>query len=444
VSIEQAEASNLANGGVLFLKRKLLALRARFLGRGQTAGSVVALLTSNLASSVFTAAGGLLVARFLGPAQTGAFRVYTIPISYLIFLHLGTWDALGRQIPYYVGKEMPDEVQRLAGAAGAYNLFLCALVTLGFFLCAGYSLAHFDLQGGVGWLTQIVYCWGVYYGGYLTSTYRTLQNFVKLARIQAIQTLATFGMVFLLPLLGFYGLCLRLALPAFLALWLYHQNRPLRMPYRSDPKALKDLIRVGLPFSFWGNVYTSLWGATECALILHLSGVSALGLFSVAAVMGGAVNSLPMAIWQVLTPRIVSSLARDGSLRDSNRKLGWVSFCLAAIMILVALAGTRLLEFLVPLLVPKYVAGVPLMKVCLWIPVVNACSLPITTLFAAGKPWLYGRGVLVGALVFPAATFLLLPSTGGALAVVLGSLLGRVARTVAAYLDLALLTRREQ
>ena len=245
---------------------------------------------------MLTAIGGLLVARFLGPEETGSFRAFTIPLTYLIFLHLGTWDGLWRQIPYYVGKEMPEKVDALASAAGAFNLLVSVVVSCGFFCCAVYSLAHHDLHGVFGWLSQAFYCWGIFYGGYLTSTYRTLNHFVTLARIQVAQTILTFGMVFLLPFLRFYGLCARVAFPSFLAVWLFHRHRPLKVSYRFDTKALRELIKIGLPFSFWGNLYTSVWTATESALVLSLSGVSALGLFSVAAVMGGC-SELP-ASWR--------------------------------------------------------------------------------------------------------------------------------------------------
>jgi O-antigen/teichoic acid export membrane protein len=132
------------------------------------------------------------------------------------------------------------------------------------------------------------------------------------------QTLLTFGMVFSLPFLGFYGPCARAGFPSFLSAWLYHRHRPLRVSYRFDAKTFRELIRIGLRFSFWGNLYTSAWTATEGALVLMLGSVSDLGLFSVAAVMASAVNSLPLAIWQVLTPRVVTNLAREGSVRKAN------------------------------------------------------------------------------------------------------------------------------
>lgn len=443
MDVDHAATSDATPGNVSTLKKGIVDVRARLLKSRQTIRSVMALLSSNITSSLLTAVGGLLVARFLGPEVTGAFRAYTIPLTYLIFLHLGTWDGLGRQIPYYVGKEMPERVDALASAAGAFNIFVSIGVSCGFICCAAYSLLNHDLQGVFGWLSQALCCWGIFYGGYLGFTYRTLHHFVTLARIQFAQTLLAFGMVFSLPFLGFYGLCARVAFPSFLAAWLYHRYRPLKVRYRFETGALGELIKIGLPFSFWGNLYSSVWSATESALVLYLGGVSSLGLFSVAVVMGGAVNSLPVAIWQVLTPRVVTNLARDGSVRSANARIIWVTAGLTGFMILLACAGSFLLELFVPHFIPKYVAGIPVMKVYLWFPVVQAAFLPMNTLFATGRPWLYGRSVIAGIVVFAAATYLLVPVIGGLLAVVTGSLLGRAARTLAAYVDLVNLTRRE-
>ena len=440
---KQAATVNLISGDVSIARRTILNVLARISRHRQTIRSVGALLTSNITSSVLTAIGGLLVARFLWPEEVGSFRAYTIPLTYLIFLHLGTWDGLWRQIPYYVGKEQPEQVEALASAAGAFNLFVSIVVSFGFVCCAIYSLIHNDLYGVFGWLSQAVFSWEIFYGGYLTSTYRTLHHFVGQARIQVIQTVLAFGMVFLLPFLRFYGLCARLAFPSFLAVWLYHRHRPLTMTYRFNTKPMSELLKIGLPFSFWGSLYTSVWAATESALVLSLGGVSALGLFSVAVVMRGAMNALPMAMWQVLTPRVVTVFARDGSVRNANARIVWVTAGLTGFMILLASAGSFFLDLFVPFFIPKYVAGISVMKVCLWFPVVQATFLPINTLAATGRPWLYGRSVIAGLVVFPLATYLLLPVIGGLLAVAAGSLLGRAARTLAAYVDLVALTRRE-
>lgn len=440
----QISTSKAASGEFWIFKKSLNNIVNRISKNRQTIQSILALLSSNIISSSLVVIGGLMVARFLGPEVTGPFRAYTIPITYLMFLGLGTTDGLLQRIPYYVGKEMPERVYVLAASAGAFMLFMSAAVSFGFICCAVYSLVHHDLYGVFGWLSQAIFSWEIFYGGYLTSTYRTLNHFVTMARIQIVQTILNFGMVFLLPFLKFYGLCARLAIPSFLALWFFHKKRPLKVIYRFDIKALCEVIKLGFPYSVWGTLYQSAWLATESSLILSFSGATALGLFSVAYAIRAALNSVPMAIWQVLTPRVVAAFAQDGSIRKANARIIGVAAALTGFMVIVACAGSFLLDIFVPYFIPKYIAGIQVMKVSLWFPVVQAAFLPMNTLFATGKSWLYGRSVIAGAVVFALATWLLLPQIGGLLAVVVGSLLGRAARTLAAYVDLYVLTKKER
>ncbi|HJW44383.1 MAG TPA: hypothetical protein VJ463_07995 [Geothrix sp.] len=421
----------------------LEAQRIRFNDNRQILGSVAALFGGNITSSLLGALGGLLVARFVGPDVTGSYRVFTIPLMYMTFLHLGTFDGLWRQIPFYMGRKQPEKVEALASAAGAWNLLVSVLVTVGFLVCALRALVRGDMVGLVGWLSQMLCCWGVYYGGYLSATYRTIHQFVTLAKVQLVQAVVNFALVFIVPLFGFFGLCVRAALPAALGVGLFHRSRPLKIRHRLDWKALGEVVRIGLPFSFWGSLYTSIWTATESALMLSLGGLTGLGLFAVAAVMRDGMNVLPMSVYQVLTPRVVEAYAREGSVRTANARSLLVTAGLTGVMVVIVLICSSLLDLLVPAAIPKYAAGIPLMKVCLWFAVIQAAALPFNTLFATGRSWLYGRGVIVGLIVFPLGAYLLAPVVGGMLAVAYGSLMGRAARTLVAYGEIAVLTHRE-
>ncbi|MBP1773153.1 MAG: hypothetical protein H6P99_2316 [Holophagaceae bacterium] len=419
------------------------AQRVRFHDNRQLLGSVAALFGGNITSSLLGALGGLLVARFVGPDVTGSYRVFTIPLMYMTFLHLGTFDGLWRQIPFYMGRNQPERVQALASAAGAWNLLVSALVTLGFLVCALRALVRGDMVSLVGWVSQMLCCWGVYYGGYLSATYRTIHQFVTLAKVQLVQAVVNFALVFIVPLLGFFGLCIRAAVPAVLGVGLFHHSRPLKIRHHFDWKALGEVVKVGLPFSFWGSLYTSIWTATESALMLSLGGLTGLGLFAVAAVMRDGMNVLPMSVYQVLTPRVVEAYAREGSVRSANARSLLVTAGLTGVMAVIVLICSGLLDLLVPVAIPKYAGGIPLMKVCLWFAVIQAAALPFNTLFATGRSWLYGRGVIVGLIVFPLGAYFLAPVVGGMLAVAYGSLMGRAARTLVAYGEIAVLTHRE-
>jgi O-antigen/teichoic acid export membrane protein len=418
-------------------------LKAKIGANHQVLHSLAAVFGSNITSSLLGVLGGLLVARFLGPEETGLYRTFTIPLMYLVFLHLGTFDGLWRQIPYYVGKKMPEKVEALASCAGAWNILVSIIVSIGFSICALRSLWRQDLYGVVGWLSQVLCCWGIFYGGYLGATYRTINQFVALARVQLIQATLNFAMVFLVPFLRFYGLCIRSGFPPVAGLCLYHRNRPVKVPYHFDTKSLSEIVKIGLPFSFWGSLYTSAWTATESVLMLSLGGVTGLGLFAIAAVLRDGINILPGAFNQVIMPRVVEAFASEESVRRANARTVWLTVGLSAFMVLIVVIVSYLVEFFVPLAIPKYVDGIPLMKICLWFAVTQAASLPFNTLFAVGRAWIFGRGIIIGLVVFPLTAYMLAPTLGGVLAVAVGSLSGRVARTIAAYLEIYVLIRRE-
>jgi O-antigen/teichoic acid export membrane protein len=417
--------------------------KAAFVKNRQAVRSVAALFSGSMVSSVLGVAGGLFVARILGPEEVGHFQSYAIPLRVLTFLHLGTYDGLWRQIPFYIGKQRPEKVEALAASAGAWNMLVSVVVSAGFFLCALYSLWHRDLYGCAGWCTQALCCWGIFYSGYLVATYRTINQFVTLARIQFVQAIVNFGMIAVVPSLQFFGLCMRSIAPSAAGVLLYHHNRPLKVAYRFRWKALGEVVRIGFPFSIWGSLYSSVWIAAESGLMLTFGGVEALGIFSVALVLREGINVLPLAVNQVMMPRVVERFARSDSVRSANAGTVWLTAGLVGFMIVVVVAVSLLLDIVVPAAIPKYAGGISLMKLCLWFAVIETASLPLNTLFATGRSWLMGRSVIVGYIVFPLTAYALTPVLGGVYAVAAGSLAGRAARTIAAYLEIAVLMRRE-
>ena len=410
---------------------------------GHLVHSISALAGGNFLSSVLGAAGGLLVARFITPEVAGSFRSYTIPLMYLTFMHLGTFDGLHRQIPFYMGKDLPGEVNKAASASGAWNVLVAAIVSVAFLTLAAISFIKRDTQAGCGWLTQAAICWGTFYVGYLAATYRTVSHFVALAKINLFQSVTVFLLVFTLPFLAFYGLCLRAAVPSLLVLYLYHHFRPLKIPLKLDFTALKGVVSVGLPLCFWGALDTSLWMALENSYLLSLGGVKELGLFSVVFVMREGLSMLTRAVHQVLAPRIIEKFAREGSLRRVTWESTKLSMLLVAVMLILVPLLSHGLDYFVPLVIPKYLDGVYAMKLALWVVVVDAASLPLNALYATGKAWLYGRGVLAGLVVFAAVTPLLAAHVGALPAVVIGSLAGRIIRVVACYIDLFIMIGSE-
>jgi len=397
----------------------------------------------NSAATIVGAIGGLLTARFIDPETVGRFRSYTIPVMYLTFLHLGTFDGLSRQIPLLVGQGRRDMADAVASAAAWWNLLLAGVASGAFVLLAAWSLIRGKMEPAAGWAAQAASVWWVYYGGYLGATYRTLSNFAAFARVQVIQSVLGLLFVLALPLLGFFGLSLRAAIPAAVGTWRLHRARPFKTPPTWAPDPLLSLVRIGLPFCIWGSLYTSVWFALESTLLLALDGPRGLGLFAVAAVLRDGICIFPLAVSQVLQPRILEAFGRDGALAKASRSAVRMVPPLVLGMTLLAIAMSWALERLVPLLIPQYVDGVGLMKLALWFGVVQALALPLGGILYSGKGSTFGRGVWIGLLFFAATAYVLTPFVGGMKAVVAGSLAGKLVRTGVGYLDFRAMVGKE-
>ena len=121
---------------------------------------------------------------------------------------------------------------------------------------------------------------------------------------------------------------------------------------------------------------------------------------------------------------------------STSAKLKWITLAASMFMIVIVLIASQLLTILVPIGIPKFTGGITLMKICLWFAVVQAASLPLNTLFATGKSWRYGKGVLIGFGIFLTSAYFLSSILDGVLAVALGSLLGQASRTLSGYWEI--------
>ena len=99
-----------------------------------------------------------------------------------------------------------------------------------------------------------------FYGnnGYLSITFRTSSDFVRLARVNVVEAATSLAALTLVAAFGFYGLCLRVILSGAASTALLFHWRPIRVgPHRSRSN-LRHLFIIGAPIYFVGQVY-GLW-----------------------------------------------------------------------------------------------------------------------------------------------------------------------------------------
>ena len=152
--------------------------------KSDSAAAILSLMNSNLLVSFVGAAASIIQAKFVTAEQLGYFRQFGIITNYLFFLHLGTYQAVERLYPLYIGKGENEKARRLVGVAEAWIFFVSIPTSLIFLALGIFSLLRGNWMATLGWIAQAVAMFTTVYGGFIKATYRSGQDFKKMARAQ--------------------------------------------------------------------------------------------------------------------------------------------------------------------------------------------------------------------------------------------------------------------
>ena len=75
----------------------------------------------------FRLIGGILIAKFLGPASYGLRNAFDLALEYESYSDLGTFAAMNRTVPYYRGRQDEEQAERIEASVFSVN-FLYALI----------------------------------------------------------------------------------------------------------------------------------------------------------------------------------------------------------------------------------------------------------------------------------------------------------------------------
>lgn len=264
---------------------------------------------------------------------------------------------------------------------------------------AGWYLAHADSWKAAGWFTNAILVVFLFYNGYLQMTYRTSQDFARLALAGVVQSSAGLALVALVAVFNFYGLCLRALLSAAIGALILFWWRPVRVRPRWGIEPLKHLLRIGAPIFVVGQAYT-LWAVINRTLVLKLAGTEAIGLYSMAVLAGTAITLLPTAVSQIVYPRMAEQYGRRENAADLIRiALRPMLFTVAAVVPVVA-AAWLLAGPAVRLVIPAYVGAVPAIQWTLPTAIISSFG-PATNVFnVVRRQRLYLVAILIGILAY--------------------------------------------
>jgi len=312
-------------------------------------------------ATVIGVAGSLIQARFVTPEDLGYFRSYSIATGYAFILHLGIFGAMQRLYPFYIGKGQKEQAQRVAEICQSWNVAVSAIVSGGFVVLAVATLCTGNWRATLGWLVQAVAMAGFIYGGYLGASYRSGHDFVHLTKSSIYSSVVGLLTLPLFVLWPYVALVLKSGLTGIVSLGYLHYYRPLRIPWRFSWREWFELIKQGLPIFIADYGKTVLWSLVEVTIVLSQLGVRALGLWSMSRMVIEAAIKVPQAITSVYAPRITECYGRTESVKEcmklSQKPVLWGTFS----MLGMAVCSSLVLPFIVPIIMPKYVAAISTM-----------------------------------------------------------------------------------
>jgi O-antigen/teichoic acid export membrane protein len=412
--------------------------------QSKTVHTIAIFASGNTVAMLLGVVGSFVQARYIAPEEMGVFRTFGIVAGYLTFLHLGVFDGLQREIPLQMGRGNQAEAERAASACLAWIVFISLIGGVLFLALALRAACYHEWMRFWGWLAYTPVIAATFYAGYLGTTFRSGQQFISLSRIAVIQAIAGTLVLPLLPIMGYYGACLRATVGSVTNIFFLHRWRPLKVCLRFNWPRFREVVRIGLPLSGIGYLATSLWVSLEGTFMLEWFGIKSLGLYSVALFVRGMVNQLAQNMNQVMNIKVYEQYGRSGRVEDCLRVIfkPMVLAFLASLPLIVV--GWSALPWAVSRLIPKYVGAISMTRVVLLSMPITFLSLPVTILWATGRLIDCFTGVIVGFLAFAGLSYLLYRLNVGALSVLIASILGQAINVLVSYMLILRLVLKEK
>jgi O-antigen/teichoic acid export membrane protein len=396
----------------------------------------------NLVAMAMRLAGGVLLGRLVAPDTLGLFAGIGLVLAYSSIAQMGVLNGVNRELPYHIGRGNTPRAHELAAAGQAWALAAGGVVSVCLLGVAAWQLAHGNLEQAAGWATNAILAMFAFYGnnGYLSITFRTSSEFVRLARVNVAEAAASLAALVLVAAFGFYGLCLRVIVAGATSTALLFRWRPVRVGPRWSWTNIRHLIIIGAPIYFVGQVYGLWTGVVNSTLVLHYMGTYGMGLYAMVALGIAAMEVIPAALTQVLYPRMAQEYGAGRDVRHLVRISVKPMLATCAGLAVVAVAGWFLAEPVVEFVVPDYVDAVPAIQWALLLPLVS-CFLPLESVFNVVRR----QDMYLLALAFGIATYvvalLLLQPDGDLTAFPKAMLVGRCVFMVVSYLLILRLQR---
>lgn len=307
--------------------------------------------------------GGLISAAYIIPEDLGTIQKIFLIAPYLGFLHFGVFNGLARNIAFYRVQDQHDKVQRMVNTSFSVARFvsLIGFVVVLFFV--GYALNQNASNITIFALFALMLTLTLGpINLHIDTTFRSSQDFGKLATINTKETIIDSVLIVLPVFLGFLGKLIRDGFNVIASFTLRYVNQPIPAKPIFNKYETRELFSVGFPLII-GSYLVGLFSIADQTIIAESLGAKSLGYYTISKMIIFSVPLIPATLSTLLYPKLSE---KYGELKNNVhlRKYFWYSLGIN----IVALVPFCIIAYLsigpfVEYVLPKYVPGIPAAKI---------------------------------------------------------------------------------
>lgn len=264
---------------------------------------------------------GFLNAKILGPTLYGLWSALNIILKYSTFAHIGTFNALAREIPYENGRGSTTAMDKLKDVTFTFSimtisLFSAILTTVAVFLYRRLSTNEF-----VGFIAIALLAIVMTVYEFRQTSLIAIKRFVLISKAKVIfPVLSVILTLILVPTLKIYGVYIVAFTIPFLTILYLYIKEPCKLRLVFDLKEVIKLVRIGFPImsiDFLQGTIVSIAGI----LVLSFLGKTDMGYYSVAMLAGNFLIYFPISLHRTFEPHIYQRYGETHDISELKKYL---------------------------------------------------------------------------------------------------------------------------
>ncbi len=304
----------------------------------------------------------LLVIRWMEPEALGVWLGLQLITIYGTHAHFGVLAALNQQLPRHLGRNEADRADRIEDLARGWILILLVggVSAAGLMAAAGWGDSDYG-RGAIALTITAALMLGI---NFHLGVFRARSRFGRAGVGNVINAL---GMLVGLPLvyyLQYEGLLWRVVAVAILTLIACLAMNGWKMRIALDGKELLELVRLGVPIAVI-LAGSAVFAAMDRTLILWLLDDQAMGQYALCFAVARVMKLFPTTFGQVFYPRMTAMYAAEGMSRGLLRRCAQASVLSGVIVGAIAIGAVAALPWVVTTFFPKYVDGLPALRIAM-------------------------------------------------------------------------------